>query len=96
MAQPLIRSWTASSASRQLCRYALVLPASSRAFSVLNRPPPNYEGHVPLTKLERVGLAIGSALMSYRDPTRAGKKVFLSQALSTAPCLELKKSFPPL
>jgi ubiquinone biosynthesis protein COQ4 len=47
--------------------------ASYRAFSVLNRPPPNYEGHVPLTRIERAGLAAGSALWSFFDPTRAGK-----------------------
>ncbi|KAK3693790.1 ubiquinone biosynthesis protein coq-4 [Podospora appendiculata] len=39
-------------------------------FSVLNRPPPNYPGHVPLTRLERLGMAVGSGLMSLRDPYR--------------------------
>lgn len=43
---------------------------SRRPFSVLNRPPPNYPGHVPLTGLERVGLAIGSAVTSLIDPYR--------------------------
>ena len=41
-----------------------------RSFSVLNRPPPNYPGHVPLTSLERVGLAVGSAVTSLIDPYR--------------------------
>ncbi|KAK3336203.1 ubiquinone biosynthesis protein coq-4 [Cercophora scortea] len=40
---------------------ATVIP-SQRHFSVLNRPPPNYPGHVPLTRLERLGMAIGSGL----------------------------------
>ncbi|KAF4469537.1 ubiquinone biosynthesis coq-4 mitochondrial [Fusarium albosuccineum] len=44
--------------------------SSSRNFSVLNRPPPNYPGHVPLTKVERAGLAIGASVMSFFDPYR--------------------------
>ncbi|KAF2150480.1 Coq4-domain-containing protein [Myriangium duriaei CBS 260.36] len=50
----------------------LALPPAARiqAFSVLNRPPPNYPGHVPLTFLERAGLAIGSAAMSMVDHYR--------------------------
>lgn len=44
----------------------------SRRFSVFNRPPPNYEGHVPLTRIERLGLAVGSAVTSFIDPTRPG------------------------
>ncbi|MBA7493019.1 hypothetical protein ES702_03574 [subsurface metagenome] len=43
----------------------------SRPFSVLNRPPPNYPGHVPLTTTERFGLAIGSAIASLINPRRA-------------------------
>lgn len=46
---------------------------SSRAFSVLNRPPPKYEGHVPLTNIERGTLAVGSAVMSLLNPRRGGK-----------------------
>ncbi|KAF2021585.1 ubiquinone biosynthesis protein COQ4, mitochondrial [Aaosphaeria arxii CBS 175.79] len=48
-----------------------MLPVSYRSFSVLQRPPPNYEGHIPLTKLERLGLATGSGLLSFLDPRRA-------------------------
>ena len=51
---------------------ACTISLTSRHFSVLNRPPPNYPGHIPLTRLERVGLAIGSAFMSLRDPHRGG------------------------
>lgn len=48
-----------------------VTALQSRSFSVLNRPPPNYEGHVPLTSIERFGLAIGSAVASLINPRRA-------------------------
>jgi ubiquinone biosynthesis protein COQ4 len=41
-----------------------------RNFSVLNRPGPNYPGHVPLTSIERVGLAVGSAVASLINPYR--------------------------
>lgn len=43
---------------------------SPRRFSILNRPKPAYESHIPLTITERAGLAIGSALWSFFDPTR--------------------------
>ena len=43
-----------------------------RSFSVLNRPPPNYPGHIPLTTIERGALAVGSAIGSYLNPRRAG------------------------
>ncbi|KAH7078620.1 ubiquinone biosynthesis protein COQ4, mitochondrial [Paraphoma chrysanthemicola] len=42
----------------------------TRPFSVLNRPTPNYDGHVPLTITERLGLALGSGLGSFIDPRR--------------------------
>lgn len=42
----------------------------ARRFSVLNRPPPNYPGHVPLTLLERGALAVGSAVGALRNPYR--------------------------
>lgn len=46
---------------------------NTRCFSVLNRPPPNYEGHIPLTVTERLGLALGSGLGSFLDPRRGGE-----------------------
>ncbi|KAF2856498.1 coenzyme Q biosynthesis protein-like protein Coq4 [Plenodomus tracheiphilus IPT5] len=48
----------------------LPITQAYRAFSVLNRPAPNYEGHVPLTRLERLGLALGSGIGSFLDPRR--------------------------
>jgi hypothetical protein len=59
-------------ASTRHASYTLLLPASYRSFSVLNRPAPNYEGHVPLTVAERLGLAVGSGLGSFLDPRRGG------------------------
>lgn len=44
----------------------------TRSFSVLNRPKPNYPGHVPLTFVERCGLAVGSAFGSMLDHHRHG------------------------
>lgn len=51
-------------------------PPLTHSFSVLNRPPPNYEGHIPLTWWERAGLAIGSGLGSFLDPRRGGNSIF--------------------
>lgn len=45
----------------------------ARCFSVLSRPSPNYEGHVPLTIAERLGLAIGTGVGSFVDPRRGGR-----------------------
>ena len=50
--------------------FSLPPPLRARTFSVLNRPPPNYPGHVPLTWLERGVLAVGSAFGSLKDPYR--------------------------
>ncbi|KAF2741526.1 coenzyme Q biosynthesis protein-like protein Coq4 [Polyplosphaeria fusca] len=65
--RPLSRA--ASTASKGTSP-AILLPTSCRCFSVLNRPPPNYEGHIPLTRTERLGLAFGSGLLSFIDPRR--------------------------
>ncbi|KAL2758456.1 hypothetical protein ACRALDRAFT_1055348 [Sodiomyces alcalophilus JCM 7366] len=73
------RSLAIQAAARTACIACLSSPQSSRRpttdssryFSVLDRPPPNYPGHVPLTTLERTSLAIGSGIMSLIDPRRA-------------------------
>lgn len=59
-------------ATKTLAKRLLSLPPAirSRSFSVLNRPPPNYPGHVPLTWLERGALAVGSAFGSLKNPYR--------------------------
>ncbi|RMD42586.1 hypothetical protein DV735_g2519, partial [Chaetothyriales sp. CBS 134920] len=51
-----------------------------RGFSVLNRPQPNYDGHVPLTTTERVALAAGSAITSLVDPYRHDMVAALGEA----------------
>ncbi|WPG99012.1 Coq4-domain-containing protein [Acrodontium crateriforme] len=50
----------------------LALPPAIRVrtFSILHRPRPAYEGHVPLTFIERSGLAIGSAIGALKNPHR--------------------------
>ncbi|KAK0661512.1 Ubiquinone biosynthesis protein COQ4 [Lasiodiplodia hormozganensis] len=57
------------------------LPLCAHAsFSVLNRPPPNYPGHVPLTTIERGALAVGSAVWSLIDPRRGDLIAALGEA----------------
>ena len=55
-------------------------PSPRRSFSVLNRPPPNYPGHVPLTSVERAGLAVGSAITSLVNPRRHDMIAALGEA----------------
>ncbi|KAI0803881.1 Coq4-domain-containing protein [Xylaria sp. FL0064] len=55
----------------------------NRPFSVLNRPPPNYPGHVPLTTLERAALAVGSGVLSFFDPRRGDLIAALGEATAT-------------
>jgi len=55
---------------------ACTISLDSRHFSVLNRPPSKYPGHVPLTRIEKAGLAVGSAVMSLMDPHRGGMASF--------------------
>ena len=54
--------------------------SSVREFSILNRPPPNYPGHVPLTFIERSALAVGSAVTSLLNPRRADMIAALGEA----------------
>ena len=51
-----------------------------RSFSVLNRPQPSYDGHVPLTVIERGALAVGSAVTSLINPYRADMIAALGEA----------------
>ncbi|KAL8690599.1 MAG: hypothetical protein Q9218_003984 [Villophora microphyllina] len=66
------------------CR-GLHLAASqlARSFSVLNRPPPKYEGHVPLTFAERGVLAVGSAVTSLFNPRRGDLIATLGETTAT-------------
>ena len=54
-------------------RYTILGEQYRRSFSVVNRPPPSYPGHVPLTSIERGALAIGSAVVSLLNPRRGGQ-----------------------
>jgi len=74
MATTLARAVTRPSPTQYHSLF-LALPAAARlqTFSVLNRPPPNYPSHVPLSFLERCGLAVGSAIGSMVDHHRHGK-----------------------
>ena len=51
-------------------------------FSVLSRPAPSYPGHVPLTPLERITLALSSAAASLLQPRRADMIAALGEATS--------------
>jgi ubiquinone biosynthesis protein COQ4 len=53
---------------------------------VLNRPPPNYDGYVPLTRIERGALAAASALGAVMNPRRAG--TFLQRPSYNTPDIE--------
>ncbi|KAI0390664.1 Coq4-domain-containing protein [Xylariaceae sp. FL0594] len=55
----------------------------TRPFSVLNRPPPNYPGHVPLTCTERAALTIGSGILSFIDPRRGDLIAALGEATAS-------------
>ncbi|KAF3765077.1 putative Coq4 [Cryphonectria parasitica EP155] len=71
-----------------VCQAALIPAAASsssqpRPFSVLSRPTPNYPGHVPLTRVERAGLAIGSGIMSFLDPYRGDLIAAFAEATSS-------------
>ncbi len=68
----LVRQQTVRGALPRELLAACSLALSCRHFSVLNRPPPNYPGHIPLTRIEKAGLAVGSAVMSLMDPHRGG------------------------
>lgn len=56
---------------------------ATRSFSVLHRPTPNYPGHVPLTSIERSGLAVGSAIMAFFNPYRADLIAACGEATAT-------------
>ncbi|PHH51139.1 Ubiquinone biosynthesis protein COQ4, mitochondrial [Ceratocystis fimbriata CBS 114723] len=59
-----------SAASRPMTMAPPVMaPAVTQCnFSVLNRPPPNYPGHIPLTRWERAALAVSSGITTFLDP----------------------------
>lgn len=80
MALLLRRGPVRSTLPRELLT-ACTISLNTRGFSVLNRPPPNYPGHVPLTRIEQAGLAVGSAVISLLNPRRGGKLIINKQSL---------------
>ncbi|CAP67888.1 uncharacterized protein PODANS_1_17660 [Podospora anserina S mat+] len=52
-------------------------------FSSLTRPPPNYPGHVPLSFVEKTALAIGSGLISLKNPRRGDLIATFAETTST-------------
>lgn len=67
-AMPLSRQ-----AARTACKAcAASSVSSSRYSSSFKRPPPNYPGHVPLSRIEQAAMAIGSSAMALFNPYRAG------------------------
>lgn len=50
---------------------------------MLNRPPPNYPGHVPLTGIERAFLAAGSGIISFLDPRRGDLIAVVGETTAT-------------
>ncbi|KAI9885386.1 MAG: Ubiquinone biosynthesis protein [Watsoniomyces obsoletus] len=69
--------------SRTRAHFSPILTQCRRRFSVLHRPPPNYPGHVPLTPIERVALAVGSAFVSITNPRRGDMVAALGEATAT-------------
>ncbi|KAH8882681.1 coenzyme Q biosynthesis protein Coq4 [Thozetella sp. PMI_491] len=69
--------------ARQAIFGAGAVVSAQRHFSVLNRPQPNYPGHVPLTRLERAGLAIGSGIISLMNPRRGDLIAAFAEATAT-------------
>ncbi|KAK0628662.1 coenzyme Q biosynthesis protein Coq4-domain-containing protein [Bombardia bombarda] len=74
--------WCAATSNKSTTELSKKAP-TRRQFSVLNRPAPNYPGHVPLTRLERAGLMIGSGIMSLRDPYRGDLIAAFAEATAT-------------
>jgi hypothetical protein len=73
-----------------LTHSVLSTPTSSRAFSVLSRPPPSYDGHIPLTRIERGALALGPAPGAVANPRRAGTSLQASLSYTIADCSLMK------
>ncbi|WEW57528.1 Ubiquinone biosynthesis protein [Emydomyces testavorans] len=76
-------STRAGTACVRVLRAPYVQRTATREFSVLNRPPPNYPGHIPLTPIERGALAIGSAVGSILNPRRGDLIATLGETTAT-------------
>ncbi|KAI9849192.1 MAG: Ubiquinone biosynthesis protein [Thelocarpon superellum] len=74
-----VRSWPL----RPLAHAAPPTASGAQGFSILHRPPAKYDGHVPLTTLERAALALGSAAVAITNPRRADMIAALGEATAT-------------
>jgi ubiquinone biosynthesis protein COQ4 len=92
----VVRSKTLFSSTRGYGCSILLVPKDSRTFSVLNRPKPNYPGHVPLNMLEKGFLGIGSGIGALWNPRRAGTLLStptFSSPIAYCRCADLVGSF---
>ncbi|KAF4124794.1 ubiquinone biosynthesis protein COQ4 [Geosmithia morbida] len=80
---PIVGVVAKDAAALRTCTAPCAYVSSKRTFSILNRPAPNYAGHVPLTRVERAGLAIGSSIVSLLDPYRHDMIAALGEATAT-------------
>lgn len=70
--RPALSACRSTRPATSICAACASSTSSSRRFSALNRPPPNYPAHVPLNRVERAALAVGSGVMSLINPYRHG------------------------
>ncbi|KAI9718010.1 MAG: Ubiquinone biosynthesis protein [Chrysothrix sp. TS-e1954] len=70
-------AWTLSNS------HVIPLLVGRQAFSVLNRPKPNYEGHIPLNLTERTALTLASAFGSLFNPHRGDLIAALGETTAT-------------
>merc|ERR1711900_129159 len=71
-------SWSAEGATCNMHNFS--------QFEAIQRPqspPPNYPGHIPLTRVEKAGLALGSAFGSLYNPYRGDLIAALGEATAT-------------
>ncbi|KAL8720204.1 MAG: hypothetical protein Q9225_002897 [Loekoesia sp. 1 TL-2023] len=61
----------------------MIIASFPRLFSVLNRPPPKYDGHIALTWIEKGVLAVASATTSLLNPRRGDLIATLGETTAT-------------
>jgi len=54
-------------------------PSSNNRNESSSSSPPLYEGHIPLSPIQKAFMTLGSALVSFQNPARGGK--FISQSI---------------
>ncbi|KAM0816319.1 putative Ubiquinone biosynthesis protein COQ4, mitochondrial [Seiridium cardinale] len=74
---------TATSSSHLYNSHHASQQQHAASFSVLSRPPPNYPGHILLTRVERFALALGSGIGSLINPYRGDLIAACGEATAT-------------